>query len=87
MKCGVFGGGLDRPSPVQYNGRIMKNIKSKNIIRKVRSKANQDVYYTSPQWETKEIEGVTFMAVTKSHPNGMPPQIHWMRKDSMEFIK
>lgn len=64
----------------------MKKVKQKFAIRKIRSKANQDVYYTSPQWETKEIEGITFIAVTKMYPNEST-QIHWMRKDSMEFIK
>jgi len=63
----------------------MKN-KSKNIIRKVRSKANQDIYYTSPEWKTKEIEGVVFMPVVKM-PTMDQKMVHWMRKDSMEYVK
>ena len=65
---------------------IMKNLKSKPTIKKVRSKANQDIYYTSPQWENKEIEGVIFMPVVKM-PTLDKQNIHWMRKDSMEYIK
>ena len=61
---------------------IMKKVKP--LIRKVRSKTNFDIYYTSSQWETKEIEGVTFIPVTKDVNT---KQIHYLRKDNVEYVK
>jgi hypothetical protein len=63
----------------------MKKVKKiKPLIRKVRSKSNFDVYYTSSTWENKEIEGVTFIPVTK---NMNDKQIHYLRKDNVEYVK
>ena len=78
---------LDRAHFLTYNPYTMKNTKPKFTIKKVRSKANQDVYYTSPQWETKEIEGIVFMPVVKTPSVDLKQTIHWMRKDSMEYVK
>ncbi len=63
----------------------MKKVKKvKPLIRKVRSKSNFDTYYTSSTWENKEIEGVTFIPVTKDVNS---KQIHYLRKDNVEYVK
>ena len=65
----------------------MKNTQS-STIKKVRSKTNFDVYYTSSTWDSKEIEGVNFLPVTKDNPESNRDQrILYMRKDTLEFIK
>lgn len=57
-------------------------------LLKVRSKTNTDVYYTFQNWDTQEIEGVTFIPVVKEVPDNRKNQvIHYMRKDNMEFVK
>jgi hypothetical protein len=61
---------------------------TKPKLQKVRVKANQDVYYTFSDWPTKEIEGVLFIGVNKFMPSPDKTQtLHWMRKDSLEYIK
>jgi hypothetical protein len=71
-----------------YNGIIMmKNVK-KPQIRKVRNRLHQDeIYYTYTNWETKEIDGVQFIPVVKQPQEQKLQQIHYMKKDNMEFIK
>ena len=58
-------------------------------LKKVRSKINAaDVYLTSTQWETKEVDGVTFIPVVVQMPNGtISHRILWMRKDNMEYVR
>ena len=57
-------------------------------LLKVRSKTNTDVYYTFQNWDTQEIERVTFIPVVKEVPDNRKNQvIHYMRKDNMEFVK
>jgi hypothetical protein len=56
---------------------------NQNLI-KVKNRLNQDIMYTSPDWPTKEIDGVTFLAV-KFRANDTFPKL--MRKDSFEKIK
>lgn len=61
---------------------------NKAILKKVRSKTNQDIYYTYSNWATNEIEGITFIPVVKDLPNPQKNQvIFYMRKDNMEYVK
>ncbi len=64
-----------------------RNIKTPSPI-KVRVKSTLDVYYTFKHWPSKEIEGVEFIGVAKFFPsNELTQQLHWMRKDGLEYIK
>lgn len=63
----------------------MKKVKS--IIRKVRSKTNLDIYYTHSNWETKEIDGVTFIPVVKEVDSKKLQYTFWLRKDNVEYVK
>jgi hypothetical protein len=74
----------------------MKNVKKtprpgmtgdKAILKKVRSKTNSDIYYTYSNWSTNEIDGITFIPVVKTVPDGSNQVIHYMRKDNVEFVK
>lgn len=76
---------VDNPLFFCYHGYIMKKINP--ILKKVRSKTNSDIYYTYSNWETKEIEGVTFIPVVKDLPSEKLQHTFWMRKDNVEFIK
>ena len=63
-----------------------KAMKQRAPIRKVRSKYNpNDMYYTSADWGTKEIDGVMFVSVIQNI--GIREIPRWMRKDSLEFVK
>jgi hypothetical protein len=70
----------------------MKSVKSKTILKKVRARNGTDIFYTYSHWETKEIDGITFIPVVKS-PDPIhlikndPKQIRWMKKDNMEYVK
>lgn len=65
----------------------MKTVK-KSILKKVRTKINNEIFYTYSDWPSKEIDGVEFIAVNKNIPTGQQTQaIHWLRKDSVEYIK
>lgn len=50
------------------------------LIR-VRSKVNQDVYYSSKDFPSKEIDGQIFIGVKK---NENDKQIFFMKKENME---
>jgi len=63
----------------------MKNQKPIPTIRKVRVITNGDIYYTMPDWETKEVDGVTFIYVIKSIGVRETPKL--MRKDSLEYVR
>jgi hypothetical protein len=65
----------------------MKNVKIKPILKKVRSKTNSDTYYTFSNWETKEIEGVTFIPVVKDLSSEKLQHTFWLRKDNVEYVK
>lgn len=54
-------------------------------FRKVRPRNGTDVFYTSPSWETKEVDGVTFVYVVKDPNSSDSPKL--MRKDSLETVK
>ena len=64
----------------------MNLVKSKPIIKKLRAKNGTDIFWTISSWNTKEIDGVTFIAVSKEHPLASN-DIHWMKKDNMEYVK
>jgi len=69
---------------------MKKNVKTKlpYLIRKVRNRLHHDeIYYTYTNWETKEIDGVQFIPVVKQPQEQKLQQIHYMKKDNMEFIK
>jgi hypothetical protein len=69
-------------------GYIAGTTGGKAILKKVRSKTNQDIYYTYSNWTTNEIDGITFIPVVKTIPDGKKQQvIHYMRKDNVEYIK
>lgn len=59
----------------------------KPILKKVRSKTNSDIFYTYSNWATNEIDGITFIPVVKTVPNGSTQTIHYMRKDNLEYVK
>lgn len=61
--------------------------KSNSILKRVRSKTNSDIYYTYSNWETKEIEGVTFIPVVKEVSNKNLQNTFWLRKDNVEYVK
>jgi len=67
----------------------MKKIVNQPKLQKVRSRLNQtEVYYTYSHWDLKEIDGVKFIPVVKTVPsNENTQQIHYMRKDNMEYVK
>jgi len=65
----------------------MKNVKTKPILKKVRSKTNSDIYYTFSNWDTREIEGVTFIPVVKESPSEKLQHTFWLRKDNVEYVK
>jgi hypothetical protein len=65
----------------------MKNVKIKPILKKVRSKTNSDTYYTFSNWDTREIEGVTFIPVVKDLPSEKLQHTFWLRKDNVEYVK
>lgn len=68
-------------------GYIVGTTGGKAILKKVRSKTNSDVYYTYSNWSTNEIDGITFIPVVKTIPDGKNQVIHYMRKDNVEYIK
>jgi len=60
----------------------------KPYIQKLRTKHNSEIYYTWSNWETKDIDGVDFLAVVREEPNNLKlQQTFYMKKDNMEFIK
>jgi hypothetical protein len=65
----------------------MKNVKIKPLLKKVRSKTNSDTYYTFSNWDTREIEGVTFIPVVKEVPSEKLQHTFWLRKDNVEYVK
>ncbi len=68
-----------------YNGYIMK---TKSIIKKVRSRLNTDTYYTMSDWDLKDIDGVQFVPVVKQIPEKNKKQpVFYMRKDNLETVK
>lgn len=69
----------------------MKNSKPhlKPVLKKYRVRnGSGEIYYTYTHWEPNEIEGITFLPVTKSMPSqDRTQQLHYLRKDSLESVK
>lgn len=55
--------------------------KSQAPFYRIRSKINQDIYYTSKDMPTKEIDGHVFIGVKKSEKDH---SIFFMKKENME---
>lgn len=65
---------------------IMK--KAKPILKKVRAKNGTDTFYTYSNWPVEEIDGEKFIPVVKQMPDPKKNQVvHYMKKDSMEYVK
>jgi hypothetical protein len=62
----------------------MKTDKQHFKIRQIKSIATGALYVTSAEWPSKEIDGVTFIAVKKEASD---KHTYFMRKDGMEFVK
>jgi hypothetical protein len=66
----------------------MKKHSTKPIVQTVRNRLNpEDIYYTWNIWEPRSIDGVLFLPVVKKYPSNQTQQIHYVKKDNMEFIK
>ena len=66
----------------------MKKVKPKSTLKKVRAKNGTDIFYTYSHWPIEEIDGQKFIAVVKQMPDPKKNQvIHYMKKDSMEYVK
>jgi hypothetical protein len=63
--------------------KSFKNSKPDTIIQ-MRNRLNLDVVYTSPNWPSKEIDGVEFIAVKLSAND---TTAKWMKKDNLEKVK
>jgi hypothetical protein len=62
-------------------------MKSENKLIHYRSKLNQEKYYHYSSWETRMIEGVEFLPVTKFSPESDKiREVFWLKKDSLEVI-
>jgi len=68
-------------------GYIATTTGGKAVLKKVRSKTNQDIYYTYSNWATNEIDGITFIPVVKSSNATENQVVHYMRKDNLEYVK
>lgn len=62
----------------------MKTQKQQFKVRQIRSISTGALYVTSANWPSKEIDGVTFLAVKKTDDD---KHTYFMRKDGMEFVK
>jgi hypothetical protein len=58
--------------------------KNKNLTYKVRNIFTLDTFYTNPQWGTKSVDGVEFVAV-KKNPDDI--KVNFMKRDSLERVK
>jgi hypothetical protein len=64
----------------------MKPVKS--TLQKVRARNGTDIFYTYSDWPTKDVDGTTFICVSKNNPqDNKTAPIHWMKKDNMEYVK
>ena len=64
----------------------MKTVKQ--ILKTYRVRNGTETYYTYSHWDSKEIDGVEFLAVCKQYPSQDKTQmLHYVRKDSLELIK
>ena len=57
-------------------------------IRKVKPINGTDIYYTYSNWPIEEINGEDFIPVVKQKPsNDLQQKVHYMKKDTMEYVK
>jgi CheY-like chemotaxis protein len=62
-------------------------MKTKSILKKVRSRLNTDTFYTMSDWELKSIDGIEFVPVVKQIPEKNKKQpVFYMRKDNLETV-
>ena len=67
---------------------IMKKVKSQSIPKKVRARNGTDIFYTYSHWPIEEIDGEKFIPVVREVPDSKKNQVvHYMKKDSMEYLK
>ena len=67
---------------------VDKNMMKQKLITLCNTFAPTEKYYTYSHWETKDIDGVTFLAVVKQPPTQEKTQmLHYMRKDSLKELK
>ena len=75
----------------QWNNIRQNNPNTKPVLKKVRPLGNlTDIYYTYSHWDSKFIDGVEYISVSKNNPEEFPKRdttLHWMRKDNMEIVK
>lgn len=45
------------------------------------------VYYTLSDWNTRIIEGITFVPVVKEVPSEKSQHTFWLREDNMEYLE
>ena len=65
---------------------IMKKVKSS--LKKVRARNGTDIFYTYSHWPLEEIDGEKFIPVVREVPDSKKNQVvHYMKKDSMEYLK
>ena len=65
----------------------MKKVKIPTILT-VRTKTNQQTYYTWSHWPSKNIDGITFIPVNKFIPNNDSlREVHYIKKDNIEYVK
>ena len=66
----------------------MKKSNQKPKLQKVRLLTNRTEYYTYSHWEPKMIDGQAYLPVNKfvSGENDLR-EIHYVRKDSVEYVK
>lgn len=62
----------------------MKPMRTNQKLVKVRNKFNQDLLYTSPEWPTKEIDGILFISVKVRENDSY---LKLMRKDQIEHVR
>lgn len=58
--------------------------KNSSKIVKVKNIRSGGIYYTSPRWDIKTIDGVEFLQVKVSETD---KNFYLMRKEGLEFIK
>lgn len=66
----------------------MMKTKPVPTLKRVRPRNSSDIYYTYSHWQAREIDGVEYVPVNKFMPSQeRTQQIHYLRKDSLEYIK
>lgn len=61
-------------------------MKTRNLKKMCSVIHPNEVYYTSPEWESRDIDGITFILVSKSKEVNRD-SLKYIRKDSLRQIK